>query len=54
MKRDYAEKTLERRIKITFLENHGWSIYDSDVEDYIEECMEDYEEYREWFLACCA
>ena len=31
MKRDYAEKTLERRIKIAFLENHGWTIYDCDV-----------------------
>ncbi len=54
MKRDYAEIVLERRIMITFMENHDWTVEDYDLKDYIEEYREDYEEYRDWFLACCA
>ena len=27
---------------------------DCDFEDLMCECGEDYEEYREWYLACCA
>ena len=55
MKRMMNEtKALEAEIMMAFMENHGFTLDNCDFEDLMCECGEDYEEYREWYLACCA
>ena len=54
MSREMTARNLERKIKITFLENHGLTPEDEDWDVYIDEFIEDYEEYRDWFMTCCA
>ena len=55
MKRMMNEtKALETEIMMAFMENHGFTLDDCDFEDLMCECGEDYEEHREWYLACCA
>ena len=55
MKRMMNEaKALEAEIRRAFLETHGFTLDDGDWKEFLCDCREDYEEYREWYMACCA
>ena len=55
MKRIMNEaKALEAEIRMAFLETHGFTLDDGDWKEFLCDCREDYEEYREWYMACCA
>jgi hypothetical protein len=49
-----AAKSLEAEIRMAFLETHGLTLDDCDWKELMCDCRDDYEEYREWYLACYA
>ncbi len=49
-----AEKNLEMKIKLAFLEICGWSQEDCTWKEFLHENQDYFEEYREWYLTCCA
>ena len=51
---EYAAKSLEAEIMMAFLETHGLTLDDCDLRELMREYREDYQEYREWYLACYA
>ena len=49
-----AAKSLENEIVMAFLETFGLTLEDCDLKELMRECEEDFKEYREWYLTCCA
>ena len=49
-----AEMVLEIKIKMAFLESYGWTREECEIKEFFRENREDYLEYREWYLVCCA
>ena len=54
MMMERAARSLEAEIMSAFLEDHGLSLEDYSMKDLVEECREDYLEYREWYMTCRA
>ena len=48
------KKNLEMKIKLAFLEICGWSQEDCTWKEFLHENQDNFEEYREWYLTCCA
>lgn len=49
-----AAKAMEAKIVMAFLETYGLTLEDCDLKELMRECKEDYKEYREWYMTCCA
>ena len=54
MMMEKAAKSLEMEIVMAFLETFGLTLEDCDLKELMRECREDFKEYREWYLTCCA
>ena len=49
-----AKKTLEAKIRISYLKASGWSKEECHWKEFLRENRDDYLEYREWYLTCYA
>ena len=54
MKPKKSVRIMEMEAQMAFLETFGLSIEDCEWEDLMAEYKVDYQEYREWYLTCCA
>ena len=51
---EYGDDFLESEIQLSFMDTHGIEAGDYELEDFLCECLEDYDEYRAWYMSCCA